>query len=782
MRKSLFRGLALGALLVSSSAQAATVGVRPLFVASPGVDMRLAPTDTSGRARFALTAMRPELTRSVLSTTRIDRFSDGDRIVRFEQTHHDLPVLGAVAVVRLDKNGNVKTVSDQLLDELPSSTVPSVTREAAVAAVAKFTILPTSAKDAYLAIADTREGARLVYVVVPPQIPGIPTSPTFTVDAQTGVLLAAREGLVFAKASMYPTNPSVSQLASLPLPMDPTAKGDSGNLKLENDFIKSLNCVDKGEVQTVNLGISITAHICSLTQDAEADADGNFNYTPVDSLATEPKTKEAPSRSDKFSEVSMFYHAARAYQFFRDLQGVPDAQVVSDKPFRTISNLMIPAGFSTFDLAKVADPTQPLDPFSNAFFQPGGSGGQSEIFESIYGFKGGSMWFGQGPQRDYSYDGDVIYHEFTHAVVNQTLRLGSAFVDAYGLFDSEGAMNEGLADFFSSAITGDGNLGEYASTDLASGRTSMRELDNNDSCPGNIAGEVHYDSTLFSGGLWKARKALTSDADKKKYDVSVYKAMRSTAARGNLGYGDFVKLVIEVLKTDLPASATALETEMTSRGVLPGCTRIFDAKSGPINPPKGSGFETLGFSTYGTPYVGSAKIAPGSFQAKLDVTNAATVSVSFTSRSEAAFAGGIFGGGGTPFAPVLFVKYDEPLQWTTHGTLSSNADATYKGDTLPTTGAKSTVEFDVPEGVTSVYVQVGNSGQSNGQVGNLTVAYTPLPVPEEQTPDGPAPTPPAAGGCACVTATQRPVETPRWLALFGFTGVMAALLRRKRSR
>ena len=777
MRKSFLGALVASALLVSAVAHANT----------PRLDMRIAPADTSGRARFALVAMRPELSRASFQVTRVDRFSDGDRIVRFEQTHLQLPVLGGVAVVAFDRNGNVKTLSDHFATDLPASVAPSITRAAAVAAIAGRTVLPVSASDAYLAIADTREGARLVYVVVPPQLAGIPTAPSFTVDAHTGDVIAQREGIVFAKANMYATNPSASQLASLPLPMAATVKGTSGNFVLENDFIKSMNCVDKGDVKSLNIGIQITAHICSLAQDAESDANGDFNYTPVDSLPTEPATKDAPSRSDKFSEVSMYYHATRAYQFFRDLQGVPDAQVVADKPFRTISNLMIPAGLSSFDLAKVADPSLPLEPFSNAFFSPAGAGGQSDIFETLYGFKGGSMWFGQGAQRDYSYDGDVIYHEFTHAVVNQTLRLGGPIVDAYGLFDSEGAMNEGLADYFASAISGDGNMGVYASTDMSPGKIAIRVLDNNDSCPGNIAGEVHYDSTLFSGGLWKTRQALAGDADKKKFDVAIYKAMRSTSAKGNLGYGDFVNLVIEVLKSDLPTSATALEGEMTTRGVLPVCTRVFDAKNGPINPPSTSGFSALGFVAYGTSNLGSkAKLAPGSIQAKVDLTKATKVAVAFTSRSEGASPGNVFGGSSTPFAPVLFVKYNEPLQWTTKGTLSSNADHTFDGAALTTTGIKSSVEFEVPEGTTAVYVQVGNSGQSDGRVGNLTITTFPAQDEPPAVDDPGVTTTTTTGGCACATATtateQGPVETPRWLALFGFTGMVAALLRRKRAK
>ena len=47
------------------------------------------------------------------------------------------------------------------------------------------------------------------------------------------------------------------------------------------------------------------------------------------------------------------------------------------------------------------------------------------------------MWFGQGPRHDYAYDGDVVYHEFTHAVVDATIQLPSAI-------NAPGAMNEGL--------------------------------------------------------------------------------------------------------------------------------------------------------------------------------------------------------------------------------------------------------------------------------------------------------------------------------------------------
>src|SRR5207237_8633591 len=128
------------------------------------------------------------------------------------------------------------------------------------------------------------------------------------------------------------------------------------------------------------------------------------------------------------------------------------------KPLPVVANLQIPAGIASGDFAVAANPDLPLDPFSNAFFSPAG-GALGQIFSELYGLKSGALWFGQGPKRDYAYDGDVVYHESPHGVVDKTLRLVAWHVDARGAIDSPGAMNEGLADYFSSAMTGDPNVG-----------------------------------------------------------------------------------------------------------------------------------------------------------------------------------------------------------------------------------------------------------------------------------------------------------------------------------
>ncbi len=801
MRRSKLLFAGLGALLSTSTAFGTAFGAPRLvpwrtheLASRPGPWMvagsiRVAgPSDVVGRAKAAFMAVRPEAQRLEWVATRVDRFHEGDRIVHFEQVHLGLPVLGASATVRTDAAGVTRLITSDIVESLPTSIQPTLRSEQASRSVQHMTVLPVRAEDAHLVIfrgAGDPTSARLAYVVTPQTIAGIPTVPVFVVDAHTGERLSARDHVVFAKARMYSSNPDQSQLSDLDLPMG--ASSSSAGALLENPFLKSMNCVDKKEVKKTNFGgLPLTLHVCSLVQDAVADTNGNFTYAPIDDLPNEEKKADSPSRVDPFSEVSMYYHVSRAYQFFRDLQGDPQAQIVADAPLPTVSNLMIPAGLMSFNLQLAADPNTPLDPFDNAFFSSVNSMGQ--IFKDLYGIETGSIWFGQGATRDYSYDGDVVYHEFTHAVVGNTLNLGGPGIDNYGFFDSEGAMNEGLADYFSSAITGDANVGEYASLGLAPGKKAIRTLDNKDKCPTNIAGEVHYDSTLFSGGLWTVRQSLADASTKRNYDRAIYKAMRSTAAKEKLGYQDFVQIVIETLKTDLPSAAAPLEVEMTSRGVLPACERIFDASNGPLNPLATSGLASVGFVGYGRQYLSSRNaIAPGAIQAKLDLKNASKVKVSFTERLDTTSS--MFGASGKPFTAVVLVKFNAPVEWTTQAPIANNADLTLDGDKLATDGTSRSTEFDVPTSATSVYVQVANTGDQDGHYSSLSVTSTQVPGATTTRPDEPAAEEPASAaaageessGCAVASAQPHP-NAPRWAALFGLSALAAAILRRSRKR
>ena len=740
---------ALSLVLVSSAASAQGTLHAGALPSASGANV-------DARARSVLRALGTPSSPATLVKVDEARFGDGDVIVRYEESWRGLPVIGTGASVRFDRSGATRLAVVDLAAAMPSSSTPKIT--AADAAKVARGLVPMAVTDAdvHLVVWRTRGEARLAWVALPKVLAGLPTSPRIVVDAQSGDLIEARDLVVFLdQTSMYATNPVKSPtLASVTLPIAPD---NSGNLTSAE--LLSFNCIDEKQVHDVAFsGIPISVHTCELRHTALRDVNGDFIFTPA--------ADNAPG--DAFSEVSMYYHASRAYQFFRGLQGDPTAQVVTDKPLRTISNLQLPPGLSKGNLQTAGDPNKPLDPFQNAFFSPAG-GQLGAIFSTLYGFDAGAMWFGQGPKKDYSYDGDVIYHEFTHGVVDATLKLQSYHLDAYGVIDAPGAMNEGLADYFSSALTGDPDVGEYASGDIAPNLKAIRTLENTDTCLGTIVGEVHFDSTFFSGGLWETRKAL-SPSDQTKFDAALYKAMRTHAGDGNLGYEDLANLFLETLKTDLPSAVAGFTSVMTKRGVLPGCTRVFAYGGTPMNVP--AAFGGPGFSAPGTQNFGQIKLAPGMLQVSVDVSNATAVHVKFSVPAPG--SGGLFGSQGTPFTPVLLGKFGQALTWKAN--LSNDADVNVdaKGDADPTNQTY-TVDIDVPDGSTSLFLQIASKGQNDGNYSDFTVTQDAKPEPPPTTP------PATVTTTTCTCSMPGTGSSPPFaLVVLGTLGVALGLRRRRR--
>lgn len=757
----------------------------PAAFAEPG--LHLAPktashvrtvrvVDVEARARAALARVSPfaAAQRAALQATTTDRFGDGETIVRFEQTHHGLPVIGRGAAVRLSASGDEILTTIDLEEDLPSI-VAALAPAAAASIGARVAPGTITADDAHLVVWPLRGGgSRLAYAILPRIPAGLPTAPRVIVDAQTGKVIEARDLVLYSKANVYEFNPTkTAEVGMRDLALTPS----SSDGKLTNPFITSANCIDNKTTRPLNVqGFKATVHVCDVEQLATANASGDYVYAPTDSAGA------MSARSDEFSEVSMYYHTAKAYDFFRTLQGDPEAQVVVDKPLRVVANLQIPAGIASGNLLLAGDPNTPLETFSNAFFSPAG-GGLGAIFQQLYGLKGGGLWFGQGPQRDYAYDGDVVYHELTHAVVDATLKLEAWHVDARGAIDSPGAMNEGLADYFSSAITGDPDVGEYASKDLSQSSGVIRTLANNDACPAMVIGEVHFDSTLFSGALWQARTALVP-ADRGKFDAALYKAMRTNAGRGDLGYDDLAKLFAATLGTDFPAGAAALDKAMTARGILPSCERILELKSGAairsVEPALG------GFAAPGIQSIAGAEIAPGIFQVHVKVGPAdGKLVVSFKGKASSG-GGNPLGGQGTPFTPVALAKFGKAITWTSaRGMVSHDADKVVDMEA----GTRTSATFDVPAGTTDVFLQIGNKGEADGTLDDVTVALEAKtagvdpPVTTEPPAAEPAQTPAAIGesdnGCGCSTPGRSP--TAPLTGLLAGIALAAAVVRRRRA-
>jgi MYXO-CTERM domain-containing protein len=684
-------------------------------------------------ARAAIASYVQDASKFALRKSTEDHFGDGDDVVHFTSWHKGVPVFGADVVVRVARDGSPRVVIDELAHELVDEHVSATPRFLAADAArvtTERTGLRVGADEAHLVFVRAHGQVHLAWLFAPKTPSYLPLRLRVLISAEDGSVLELRNLVQFAKASMYETNPTKSpNLALRAMPIDPVAS------TLDNPFFRTINCVDRKSVKSINVGIPINVHTCDAVQTAAPNAEGDFVYTPND-MPGAPEAAEDP-----FSEVSMYYHVGRAYAFFRGLQGSADAQVVSDKPLPAMANLRIPQGFNTFDLAKLQDPNLPLVPFSNAFFTPPGDG-QGGLFADIFDIPGGAILFGQGPRRDYAYDGDVVYHEFGHAVVDRTLRLGAYTVDSFGTTAAPGAMNEGLADYFAAALAGDPDVGEYASQDIDQNLSVIRSLSNQDTCAKNILGEVHVDSTLFSGAMWEARTKL-AEGDRSKFDAAIYKAMRTSPNKPDLTYDGLATLFINLLKTDLPAGAAALEAAMTGRGVLPKCTRVIEVEQGPASAPKYGG-RSIGFNAPGKQAIGSTTVAPGIVQVTRKLP-AGTVKVKVSVKLGAAGASqNPLGGGGKPFTPSLLVKWDAPIAWS--------SGRRYTADTAETrdltAGQTATTELDVPEGSTAVYVQIANGGDSDGNYDDIAIEAVAAEAPAAPPPAA-APEQLATAGCGC---------------------------------
>ncbi len=700
--------------------------------ASPTTSPRL-PTarDTSHdlAARAALARIDRDTRAADLAGTETIRLPDGDVIVRFDQTYRGLPVLDHGAAVRLAPNGVTVVGRAHVELDLPSSVVPRVSREAAALAAARILRLDVAVEDAALVVAPLRGGGSRLAWSVAPRFP-FPSAPLLLIDAVDGHLLRAVQRAVSDhRAEVYVDNPVRTPVRLLQdLPID--TKGDY----LESAEVKSFNCVDKGTIAHVSDGDGrISLRVCDLVESATADADGLFSAEPDDDPA------DTTHLEDPYSEVSMYFHVTRAYQFFRDLRGDPTAAVVDAAPLIAVANLRVVKGLEAGDLDDATDPSSPLVPFGNAFFTPSGQG-----FGIFYGVSGGSMWFGQGKVRDYAYDGDVVYHEFTHGVIDKTLGLGEYTLDRYGLFDAPGAMNEALADYFSSALAGDPEVGEYASRDIQDDGLPIRTLANDDTCPGHVIGEAHFDSSPFSGGLYAARSRLPAER-RRDFDAALYATMLAHPHQRDPGYADLLGLFLDTLATRLPEAHDVLQAEMQYRGLLPECTRILRLVGGEVAAPSDR-YGDFGYSAPGSYVVGDDQgETPGVMQVEVPLDGSARhMAIRFIGRDAPE---GLGSPRGTPFRPTLLVKMGHAITWSvSKGNLHHDADL----DVAPTmvNGAYEAV-FDVPAGTAILYAQVVNHGVQDGLYDHIAAGDPTPPPPADAPPDPPAAT---NDGCSCTTA------------------------------
>ncbi len=334
----------------------------------------------------------------------------------------------------------------------------------------------------------------------------------------------------------------------------------------------------------------------------------------------------------------------------------------------------------------------------NAAFIPGSGGGPVQVPPELQELAAqfilpfdSNLYF-QG-NRDFAYDGDVVYHEFTHAIV-YTLApdLLSSWHDEQGSHVEPGAMNEGWADYFSASFTNDSITGQYSAPGL-DGETGLRDADNDAACPDALIGEVHQDSLPWSGALWEIRTTVATrlgagaiaDYDRLLLAAIAQADFDETMARQ-------AQRIVDALTADAvlgPAGAagSAIVDAATvafgsTRHNLIACERIW-----PLRTVNAAGVETITSKDVllqpAPGEVGLTNLAPSIMQMKVEVAPGAT-SLTMT-WTQAAGGTASLTGGGTPTPLNIIFNESKPIGWLYNDNAGSILASPVDSDGAPIT-------------------------------------------------------------------------------------------------
>ncbi len=755
-----------------------------LSQASPGTD----PITIADRYLVELRRSSPTWVPPELSQPELIPIGTG-HVVRYRQQHVGLPVWGSELALRISTDGQVERL---FRDVVPTEAlakidpVPTVSAQDAQRAVRALSSGGTPGHVGEARLVVDNQNKRLAYLVSHIELSRLEHGDYF-VDAHSGKIIRRVERLNFLNQfAVYRYNPgTTSNIDQLGVPSGdagPFAPAGSGARPLTSTLLRGLNCVDDFTTRMPGTG-GTAIHLCKPYQ-TQSNSSGDYSaFQPLIGASDGRCPTMTDVNKNSFGEAHMYWHSANMYTRFRTLfasLGINDFRLRistggSARPFPMLTNLCMP---DLKDAAKATNPSVPLNPFENAFYSPGDSGGGYSLF--ILGVPGDMIAFGMGAKANYSMDGDVIYHEFTHAMISTRNRLvGSVGMDMYGLNDDPGAMNEGFADFFSSTMTGNSPVGEYAKQNFGLSTPGLRDLDNTLHCSNDRVGEVHEDANPWSGALWRARKAVTGDpldmsataAQKRQaFDQAVLAAIEGSVMGTTMTeMGKLVVNEVGKLAATLGADASQKTTDaLTTHGVLSLCDRVIKVQT----PHKMLCLDS-----------DAKKVWPGHAQWRLDMpASADTVTFTFTTLPAGAVCNNI-DPSAVSLAPKLQIALrsdGQPVSFDMAGT------GTYEKLVDVQQGAANnswTVTLPLARNKTFHAMLVNSGGPriaQNVTLGMSCAAADGCLVPSDGNADGGTTVPTTPSGCGCYVGGA--AGTTSALGLLSLSSVLGALFVRRRRK
>jgi hypothetical protein len=342
----------------------------------------------------------------------------------------------------------------------------------------------------------------------------------------------------------YLRNPSLDEgPVDVPLPTAVEALADERVLLLQ--------CHDRGELYDWDYGEGILPlHVC--TREAVLAQGRDWRARPV-------LFPEDPARDeDVFAGPHAFFQALRGLDWFTELGWAP-LDEEHDSRLHVVVNYR---GTDLWSEQTASDPQGRLLPYDNAYFTGGYEASNGEWVPP-------QLVLGQGSVVDLGYDADVVHHELAHYVVRSRGGPTRTALTDYGPSLRAPALNEGFADYFSSAIQGDPAVAEFVG--LAFEVDSVRDLSGAATCAADLTGESHYDSLVVSQPLWQLRATLPPEEQREldKLVLDGLTVMGSTADFA-LATATLAELVQQRLGEDRAQQLTALFGE---RG-LPECPPV----------------------------------------------------------------------------------------------------------------------------------------------------------------------------------------------------------------
>jgi hypothetical protein len=374
--------------------------------AAPGLITKRGPFPAEGAAEASSHPLLERAARKVVGDqlelsrglsfgqAKVVELSRGDRVVKLRQLHKGLPVVHRGVAVTFS-GGVARLVSARLESELPDDVTPDVSSELAAAVAEERTGLPVVSDQIALALWPTPDGVRLVWALGA-AIPGMPYQPVTVVDAKTGEIIYVYNALVVAE----PGAALSDQPGEVAGPDRRHAQPRRRDARKRPDQEPQLH-----RPEEPRFGLRVQrAHLRSAADGAPRRTNGDYLVAA---------RRATPIRRTRSRRCRCFTTRIASYELFRSWSQ-PGFTVRASALLDRERTCACPRATTR------STPRTSVNPdCRSSRSRTRSSRRRTRSSPRCSGSTAAALWFGQGPVKDYSYDGDVVYHELSHAVVER---------------------------------------------------------------------------------------------------------------------------------------------------------------------------------------------------------------------------------------------------------------------------------------------------------------------------------------------------------------------------